>query len=606
MLLMGNPNVGKSVIFSRLTGAHVIASNYPGTTVEFTKGYMRLKGKRVEVIDVPGTYTLEPTSKAEEVAVDMLKEAKEDPENIVIDVVDATNLERNLNLTLQLLKEGIPVVVCLNLWDETKHTGIEIDAKKLEEILGVPVVSTCAISGEGIAELIKRLSEAKSNTYEYDAEERWTEIGRIIEETQRVTHRHHTFVDKLEEASIRPSTGIPIALAVLTASFSIIRFIGESLIGYIFEPIFEGLWKPVMVKLSAILGSGGFIHDILIGKLFLFSPETEEFIKGIVTGKMVAGSTVMVKTATGVVPAEVTIDFVQSMGLLTTGLFVPFAMVLPYIFAFYLVLSFLEDSGYLPRLGVLMDNFMHRLGLHGLSIIPMMLGLGCNVPGALATRVLETRRERFIAATIMAIAIPCMAQIAMIFGLVGKYGVRGLLPVFGTLFVVWMLLGIIMDRLLPGESPEIFTEIPPYRIPYAKALLKKLWMRTYGFLKEAVPYVLLGVFIVNILYALHIIEFIGRFLSPVVRGLLGLPNEAVAALIIGFLRKDIAIGMLSPLGLTMKQLIVASVVLTMYFPCVATFAVLVRELGVKDMLKSTLIMIISALLVGGTLNLILR
>ncbi|MEA3431777.1 MAG: FeoB small GTPase domain-containing protein, partial [candidate division WOR-3 bacterium] len=140
ILLMGNPNVGKSVVFSRLTGAHVIASNYPGTTVEFTKGYMRLTGKRVEVIDVPGTYTLEPTSKAEEVAVDMLKEAKEDPENIVINVVDATNLERNLNLTLQLLKEGIPVVVCLNLWDETKHTGIEIDAKKLEEILGVPVV----------------------------------------------------------------------------------------------------------------------------------------------------------------------------------------------------------------------------------------------------------------------------------------------------------------------------------------------------------------------------------------------------------------------------------------------------------------------------------
>ncbi|MDO9576235.1 MAG: ferrous iron transport protein B [bacterium] len=606
ILLMGNPNVGKSVVFSRLTGAHVIASNYPGTTVEFTKGYMRLKDERVEVIDVPGTYTLEPTSKAEEVAVDMLKEAKEDPENIVINVVDATNLERNLNLTLQLLKEGIPVVVCLNLWDETKHTGIEIDAKKLEEILGVPVVSTCAISGEGIAELIKRLPEAATNTYEYYEEERWTEIGRIIGETQKVTHRHHTFVDRLGEASVRPVTGIPIALAVLAASFSIIRFIGESLIGYIFEPIFEGLWKPVMVKLSAILGSGGFIHDILIGKLFLFSPETEEFIKGIVTGKMVAGSTVMVKTATGVVPAEVTIDFVQSMGLLTTGLFVPFAMVLPYIFAFYLVLSFLEDSGYLPRLGVLMDNFMHRLGLHGLSIIPMMLGLGCNVPGALATRVLETRRERFIAATLMAIAVPCMAQIAMVIGLVGKFGILGLGPVFGTLFVVWVLLGIIMDRLLPGESPEIFTEIPPYRIPYAKALLKKLWMRTYGFLKEAVPYVLLGVFIVNILYSLRIIEFIGRFLSPVVRGLLGLPNEAVAALIIGFLRKDIAIGMLSPLGLTMKQLIVASVVLTMYFPCVATFAVLVKEIGAKDMLKSTLIMIVSALLVGGILNLILR
>ncbi len=606
ILLMGNPNVGKSVVFSRLTGAHVIASNYPGTTVEYTKGYMRLGGERVEVIDVPGTYTLEPTSKAEKVAVDMLREGEKDSGNIVINVVDATNLERNLNLTLQLLKEGIPIIVCLNLWDETKHTGIEIDVKRLEEILGVPVIPTCAISGEGIAELIKRVFDAKANTYEYNEEERWDEIGRIIERTQRVTHRHHTFLDRLGEASIRPATGIPIAILVLTASFSIIRFIGESLIGYVFEPLFEGLWKPVMTKLSAILGSGGFIHDILIGKIFLFNPETEEFIKGVVTGKMIAGSTVMVKTATGVVPGEVTIDFVQSMGLLTTGLFVPFAMVLPYIFAFYLILSFLEDSGYLPRLGVLVDNFMHRLGLHGLSIIPMMLGLGCNVPGALATRVLETRRERFIAATLMAIAIPCMAQIAMIFGLVGKYGARALVPVFGTLFVVWLLLGILLDRVLKGESPEIFTEIPPYRIPYAKALLKKLWMRTYGFLREAVPYVLLGVLIVNILYSLHIIEFIGRFLSPVVRGLLGLPNEAVAALIIGFLRKDIAIGMLSPLGLTMKQLIVASVVLTMYFPCVATFAVLVKELGMKDMLRSTLIMIISALLVGGALNLILR
>jgi len=306
------------------------------------------------------------------------------------------------------------------------------------------------------------------------------------------------------------------------------------------------------------------------------------------------------------IPAEVTIDFTQSMGLLSTGLFVPFAMVLPYIIAFYLILSFLEDSGYLPRLGVLLDNFMHRLGLHGLSIIPMLLGLGCNVPGALATRVLETKRERFIAATLMAIAVPCMAQIAMIFGLVGKYGIKGLFPVFGTLFVVWFLLGMAMAKFLPGESPEIFVEIPPYRIPNIRALLKKLWMRTHWFLREAIPFVLLGVFIINVLYSLHVIDFFGMIFSPVVKGVLGLPGEAVAALIIGFLRKDIAIGMLAPLGLSIKQLIISSVVLTMYFPCVATFAVLVKELGVKDMLKSTIIMVLSALLVGGALNLILR
>jgi len=236
----------------------------------------------------------------------------------------------------------------------------------------------------------------------------------------------------------------------------------------------------------------------------------------------------------------------------------------------------------------------------------MLLGFGCNVPGALATRVLDTRRERFIAATLMAIAVPCMAQIAMIFGLVGKYGSGALALVFGTLFIVWIILGLLLNLTLKGESPEIFVEIPPYRFPYLLALLKKLWMRVLWFLKEAVPYVLLGVLVVNILYSLHIIEFVGRIASPVVKGILGLPREAVGALVIGFLRKDVAVGMLVPLGLTLKQMVIASVVLTMYFPCIATFAVLVKELGITDMLKSASIMIISTLIVGGLLNLILR
>ncbi len=566
ILLMGNPNVGKSVIFSRLTGVQVIASNYPGTTVEFTKGYMRLGDEKVEIIDVPGTYSLEPTSRAEEVAVEMLKEG-----DIIIDVVDATNLERNLNLTLQLLKTNKPIIVALNIIDEAKHTGISIDIEKLEEILGVPVVPTCAITAEGIKKLVSRINDAKKGEYDYEEEERWQEIGNITGSVQKITHRHHRFIERLGDASIKPGTGIPIALILLFALFWIIRFIGENLIAYVFEPIFEKLWAPLMMKLSQIMGSGGFLHDILIGKL--------------VDGE---------------------IDFMESFGVLTTGLFVPFAAVLPYVFAFYFVLSFLEDSGYLPRLGVLVDNVMHRLGLHGLSIIPMMLGLGCNVPGAMATRILETRRERFIGMTLMAIAVPCMAQLAMIVGLVGRSGVSGLMLVFGTLFIVWLSLGIIMNLFLKGESPEIFTEIPAYRIPYFGALFKKLWMRVKGFLKEAVPFVILGVLIVNILYALHIIDFIARITAPIVMKVFGLPSEAIAALVVGFLRKDVAVGMLVPLNLSLKQLVIASVVLAMYFPCVATFAVMVRELGIKDMLKSVLIMIIATLIVGGILNLILR
>jgi len=570
ILLMGNPNVGKSVVFTRLTGVNVITSNYPGTTVEFRKGYMRLEDERAEVIDVPGTYTLEPTSRAEEVAVEMLENACKEEGTLVINIVDATNLERNLNLTLQLLKRDIPVIVALNLWDETRHTGISINVEKLQGMLGVPVVPTVAVTGEGIKRLVDRLREARKGRYEYEDNERWHKVGKVIEETQRVGHRHHTFLERLAEASITPFTGIPIALIVISTTFKIIRFIGEGLIGYVFEPLFDKLWMPVMAKLSLVLGGGGFIHDILIGQL--------------IDGE---------------------IDFGQSFGILTTGIFIPIGAVLPYIFAFYLVLNFLEDSGYLPRLAILVDKIMHQLGLHGMAIIPMMLGLGCNVPGALATRVLETRRERFIGATLMAIAIPCMAQIAMIVGLIGEYGAKGMGLVFGTLFIVWFVLGVLMNLLLKGESPEIFVEIPPYRIPYFGALTKKLWMRIKGFLKEALPFVLLGVFIVNILYSLKVIDFLGKVTAPVITRVLGLPIEAVAALVIGFLRKDVAVGMLAPLGLSLKQIVVSCVVLAMYFPCVATFAVLVKELGVKDMLKSAIIMILSALLVGGLLNLIL-
>ena len=573
VLLMGNPNVGKSAIFSRLTGARVIASNYPGTTVELSEGVLRADGRELEVIDIPGTYTLDPVSEAEKVAVRILDEAVRNGEaenTIVINVIDSTNLERNLNLSLQLLRKNIPVIIALNFWDEAGHTGVNIDTDKLEGILGVPVAPTCGVTGEGIKRLVDRIKEAKKSNYDFKDEEKWNQIGAIIDEVQTLTHKHHTLLERFGDLSVQPISGIPIAIAVLFISFQIIRFVGEGLIGYVLDPLFQRIWGPIMLKLSFVLGSKGVIHDILIGKL--------------IDGQ---------------------IDFGESFGILTTGFYVPLAAVLPYIIAFYLVLSVLEDTGYLPRLAVLVDNAMHRIGLHGYGIMPMILGLGCNVPGALSTRIMETKRERFLSLTIMAIAVPCMAQIAMIMGLVGKEGALGLSIVFGTLFLVWVVLGIFMNKVMKGRAPELFIEIPPYRIPYWEALLKKVWMRVVWFVREAVPWVLVGVFAINILYTIGVIGFLGRLLSPVISGIFGLPSGAVAALIVGFLRKDVAVGMLVPLQLTFKQLIISSVVLTMYFPCAATFAVMMKELGVKDMLKSALIMIISTLLVGGLLNLIL-
>lgn len=573
ILLMGNPNVGKSALFSRLTGARVIVSNYPGTTVEFVQGYMKIGKSRPAVVDVPGSYTLEPTNRAEEVAIEILEEAvsKKKDGCVVINVVDATNLERNLYLTLELLERDVPVMVALNMWDDTKHKGIEIDVKKLEEILKIPVVPTCGLTGVGIKELVERIPEAKAGGLEHaDSEHRWQEVVKIVQEVQKLYHRHHTLLERLEDASIRPATGLPIAAAVLFLSFQIIRFIGEGLIGYVFEPFFEKVWAPLMLKISALMGSGGFLHDILIGKLI-----------------------------------EGEIDFAQSFGLLTTGLFVPIAAVLPYLLSFYLMLGLLEDFGYLPRLAVLVDNFMHRMGLHGYSIIPMILGLGCNVPGALATRLLEGRREKFIAATLMAIAVPCMAQIAMIVGLVGERGGRYLALIFLVLFLLLIIKGIILNKVVKGASPEILLEVPPYRIPQAQAVLKKLWMRILGFLKEALPYVLAGVLVVNVLYLLGIIDFFSGIFAPVLVNVWGLPKEAISALLVGFLRKDVAIGMLGPLGLTTKQLIVGCIVLAIYFPCVATFTVLVKELGFKDMGKAAVLMIITALIVGGIMNLVL-
>ncbi len=591
ILLIGNPNVGKSAVFSRLTGTQVIISNYTGTTVEFTKGSTVLRtGETREVIDVPGTYSLEPTCKAEEVAVSIL-DSMLDEGDVIVNVVDATHLERNLYLTLQLLERDIPVVVALNLWDEARHKGISIDVDRLENILGVSVVPTSALTGEGIDILMDRISQM---TEDADAEsrrgqdtsdslrgfpgmashpsadERWTEIGRILTEVQSISHRHHTFIDRLEDASIQPVTGLIIAVLVMYLSFKTVGLIGEGLISYVFDPVFEGIVRPVVTQLGVVLGSEGFLHDLLIGRL--------------VNGQ---------------------IDFETSMGLLTTGLYVPIAMVLPYVFAFYVALGILEDVGYLPRLAVLVDNLMHVLGMHGYAIIPMVLGFGCNVPAALATRILESRREKFICATMLSIGIPCMAQTAMVVGLIGRYGWQYLAIIYGILFILWLIIGFVLNAMLPGSSPPLLMEIPPYRLPHPKVLGEKVWMRIRVFLADAIPYVFLGVLFVNILHVSGIIDALSRVFAPLLGGLLGLPSEAIVALLMGFVRKDVAVGMLSPLGLSVRELVVAVIVLTAYFPCAATFVVLLRELGPLDMLKSALIMLVAAFGAGALTNLVM-
>ncbi|MFH1697433.1 MAG: ferrous iron transporter B [Candidatus Omnitrophota bacterium] len=570
--LIGNPNVGKSVVFSRLTGVQVISSNYPGTTVEISKGYLLLKDSKIEVVDLPGTYSLEPTSSAEEVAVSLLKELPKE-EIAVINILDATNLERNLLLTLQLIEDGFPVIICLNMCDDATHRGVNIDVDKLEKILNVPVISTCAVTGVGIKLLIERIKESAPTARKKIAhEERWLEIGRIIEQVQHLEHRHHNLREVLEDASVRPITGFLMAAGIIYASFKIVRFVGEGIINNITDPVFIKLYQPILEKFTFHLQEKGFWFHLLIGDL--------------INGK---------------------IDFKQSLGVLTTAPYIEIGMVLPYVISFYFILSLLEDIGYLPRLAILLDNILHRLGLHGYAVIPGLLGFGCNVPGILSTRVLESKRERFIAATLISIGVPCVPLQAMIFGLLGKFGGFYVGGVYLVLFSLIAIIGFILNRTLRGYSPEFLLEIPPYRFPPLSMLGRKLYYRIKGFLIEAMPVVLIGVLVINILLYLKLFDFITGMFAPIIQGLFGLPKEAIVSLVIGFLRKDVAVGMLMPLGLTVKQLFIAATLLAISFPCVATFVVLWKELGFKSLVKSTLIMITVSLIVGSALNfLILR
>jgi len=567
ILLMGNPNVGKSVIFSRLTGVNVIVSNYPGTTVEYTKGYMKSGDEKVEVIDVPGTYTLDTILPAEKVAVEMLNQAIEEKKSTVLNVVDATNLERNLNLTLQLLKKDIPVIIALNLWDEAGHIGISIDVEKLQRILGVPVIPTVAITGEGIKKLVESLPEARKGNYQFENAERWQEIGRIVEEVQLVKHRHHTFMERIGDLTVKPLTGIPSAIIILYVTFRIIRFIGEGLINFFLDPLFKNYYLVAVTKAVDYVLPIKFIHSLLLGT---------------------------------------TADPLGSFGVLTAGLYIPLVVVLPYLFSFYLALSFLEDWGYLPRLAVLLDNIFHRLGLHGYSSIPVILGLGCKVPALLSTRILETQREKIIAVALILMIAPCMPQTAMIVSIVTPYGGNYLILIFGLLFFLGITASFLLNKLLKGEAPELLIEIPPYRVPQPSILFRKVWFRLSSFITSAVPLIVLGILLIGILDLSGAIRIVSRILGAPLLFILGLPPETVFVIITGFLRKDVSIALLQPLHLPPKSLVIACIFLVLYLPCISTFFVMSRELGLKNSLKLVAILFISGLLIGGTLNLVFK
>jgi len=393
------------------------------------------------------------------------------------------------------------------------------------------------------------------------ADERWNLIEKISNKVVTFGKFKHTLKDALGELTVKPLTGIPIAITVLYGFWSVFSsFAGTLCTDGFFVKLFDGHFLPWVQ--SVFPGVGGWFYYIFVG-----DPAADNCF--------------------------------EAFGVLTSGLFVAMGVVLPAIFIFYLMMALLEDVGYMPRLAVLVDTIFHRIGLHGYAIVPSILALGCNVPAVTATRILETKKQRFIMMTLLAIFIPCGAQLGIMQEVIPEsIGIVLLYLIFG-----YFIFGFILNKLVPGKSPEILIDVPPYQKPMWNNIARKLRMRLGGFLKTAVPFVLLGCVIVNILYLAGTIDWLAKTLTPLLTGWFGVPGETVGPLIAAFLRKDLAVAQLSTIEMSKYQMITSVVLVSIYFPCIATFVMLLKE-GWKNLIGSFAVLVTVIFLYGGLINLI--
>lgn len=559
VVIAGNPNTGKSLLFMRITRVGILTANYPGTTVACKAGRIKHHDIEYEFIDSPGVYSLEPHSDSDRIACGLIDNA-----DIIVDVVDATSLERNLYLTIQLLKKRLPTVVCVNFWDETAHRGIAIDTGKLEAMLGVPVVPVSAMRREGIAQLLDALERARPGGPAPDAADTWSAIGEIVRGVQTLRHRHHTFLELVDEFTLRPVGGMLTAAVVLVGTLLLVRLLGEGLISGVFTPLYE-LYSPFVRGLAAGI-PWEFLRSLLVGA---------------------------------------TADPLGSFGIFTSGVYIALVLVFPYFFSFYLIFGFLEDVGYLPRLAIVLDRFFHKLGLQGYSSIPVMLGLGCKVPAFMAARALSSRREKILTIALVFMSAPCLSQSAMIVSLGMRYGVGAVLFIFAALAALALVVNTALRKLFHKQSaPELFTEFPSYRVPSLKLMAGKLWLRIAEYFAEVLPMIAVGVLAMSWLELTGTLDFLAGVLRTPAETLLGLPADVAPVMLLNFLRKDASVALLAPLGLTAEQFIVACVFLALSTPCVASFFTMIRELGAWTALKILAIILAAAVIASATLHFI--
>jgi len=624
--LAGNANVGKSVIFNYLTGLHQHIGNWPGKTVEKAEGTLHFKGYRIDIIDLPGIYSLSTYSIEESISRRYIAVEKPDA---VINVVDASILERNLFFTLQLMELETPMVIALNQIDVAKKKGIEIDVEKLSEILGVPVIPTVAIKGIGIFKLLDKAVEvagkkARPKKVEYgeDFENAIRKIEESFIDYDLPYPRRYVAIkilerDKeIEEEVIQKNPGI-ISIAkevgkkleekyghscptlITSERYRIAGCIAREVQKIISPPrptLAEKLHEVTTHKVLGYLVMGTILLSMFFF-VFAFGNLLSETLSNLLYG-LKPFLTFILETG-----------FLGELfwGGIVEGLIAGATIALPYVIPFYIALYILEDSGYVSRVAFLMDNAMHKMGLHGKAFIPLILGYGCNVPACLGCRIMETQRERLIAAFATTL-IPCAARTVIILGLVGRFiGIQWALVLYVFNLIIIFLLGRLAFKALPGEPTGLIMEMPDYRLPHLKTVLKQTWFRLAEFLKIALPLIIVATFTVKLFEEAGLLEAVNTVLSPVTVRWLGLPEAVGVSLIFGVLRKELALIMLANLlgttdfsyVLTPIQMVVFTIVSMFYIPCIATIATCVKEFGWKKSFFLTVFEILFALALGG-------
>lgn len=632
--LVGQPNCGKSTLFNQVAGYKAETGNFSGTTITFTESRVRVLGEVVDLVDLPGTYTLAGTNPAE---AEVLRYLANHEVDAIINVVDASHLSQGLNLTLELQELGRPLVVALNMMDEAARMGMHIDGPQLQTLLQVDVLPLIASKGRGVRKVFTTAFEIAQNQvipprpkYSPDLEAAVDHIKAHLSGNETPLRDDSLAIKLLEDNShLLARIGVEatgIQQAMLEAKQAIEEKRGQSAIWALNgerHGLAARLTHQVVRQTERRFTKRDQIDDFLLhpvwGYVFLLAILWVFFQSIYTIGStfeeplLKAFDLLAVWVANRVGPetfvSEVLVGVVQ-------GISGGVAIVIPYLLPFLFGLSILEDVGYLPRLAFLMDALMHRLGLHGKAIVPFILGYGCNVPAVMSTRMLEERRDRFMAAT-LATLVPCAARLAVVFGLVAFYlGPEFALGIYLLNLFIIAVTGRVLSRLIPEVTPGLILEIPVYRLPVLNSIFRKTWFRAREFIVEAWPLLIIGSVVLAILDRLNFSQWFNALTRPIT-WLLGLPSEVGVPLIFGVLRKELSLVMLrQALGvtdfsaaLTNVQMITFAVFVVFYIPCLATLAALKRELNTRDMLSiaglTIIVATISASLARGLAMLIL-